>query len=157
MKANWFEVKIKCTRVGEDGRERKVTELYLLDAVSYSEAEKRIITVMEETTREAFNIVSLKPSRITEVVESKNKDHDKWFRGTVDIIDVDGISGRERKQKTRFLVAGSDMDSALANLQKVVEPYVVPNEIVSIQDTTFVDVIPYFNEENSEDNEVRTE
>ena len=67
MKANWFEVKIKCTRVGEDGRERKVTELYLLDAVSYSEAEKRIITVMEETTREAFNIVSLKPSRITEV------------------------------------------------------------------------------------------
>ena len=157
MKANWFEVKIKCTRVGEDGRERKVTELYLLDAVSYSEAEKRVIGVMEEMGHTAFNIVSLKPSRITEVVESRNENHDKWFRGTVDIIDVDGISGRERKQKTHFLVAGSYMDSALANLQKAVEPYVVPNEIVSLQDTAFVDVIPYFKEENSEDNEVRTE
>lgn len=157
MKANWFEIKIKCTRVGDDGRERKVTELYLLDAVSYSEAEKRVTSVMEETGRTAFNIASLKPSRITEIVESKNENHDKWFRGTVDIIDVDGISGRERKQKTHFLVAGADMDSALANLQKAVEPYVVPNEIVSLQDTAFMDVFPYFDEENKEDHEVGTE
>lgn len=157
MEANWFEVKIKCTRVGEDGRERKVTESYLLDAISYSEAEKRVASVMEKMGQAAFNIASLKPSRITEVVESMFFQDDKWFRGTVDIIDVDGISGKERRQKRHFLVAGSDMDSALANLQKAVEPYMVPNEIVSLQDTAFMDVFPYFDEENKEDHEVGTE
>lgn len=42
MTANWFECKIKYTKVTEDGKEKKVSEMYLLDAVSYTEAESRI-------------------------------------------------------------------------------------------------------------------
>ena len=157
MKASWFEAKIKSVQVGADGKERKVSELYLLDAMSFTEAETRIAAMMTGIIQGEFHVAGLKPSRITEVVESSHEKDDKWFRCIVEIIDVDGISGRERRQKTYFLVSGADMDSAFKNLQKAIEPYVVPCEIVSLQDSAFMDVFPYFDEENKEYHEAGTE
>lgn len=151
MTKKWFEAKIKHTRVGEDGKERKVTELYMVDAMSYSEAEARVIEQMTEIIQGDFYIAGLKPSRITEIVEPVDGCHDKWFRGTVEIVDCDGISGREKKMNSYFLVAGADMDSALRNLQTAIEAYVVPCEIISLQDTAFMDVFPYFFGEDRDD------
>ena len=51
MTANWFEAKVKYIKVNEDGRERKVTESYLLDAMSYTEAESRIMKEMESVIK----------------------------------------------------------------------------------------------------------
>lgn len=151
MKTNWFEAKIKHARVGEDGKVRKVSELYMVDAMSYSEAEARVVEQMKEIIQGDFNIAGLKPSKITEIVEPVDGCYDKWFRGTVEIVDCDDISGREKKMKTYFLVAGADMDAALKNLQMAIEPYVVPCEIISLQDTAFMDVFPYFSEEDRDD------
>lgn len=151
MTANWFEARIKSTRVDENGKERKVSELYLLDAMSYTEAESRVAAEMIEVVQGEFYIASLKPSRITEVVESNDGNDDKWFRGTVAITDCDGISGREKKSNSYFLVAGADIDRALENLQKSISTYVVPAEIVSLQDTAFMDVFLYFSGEARDD------
>ena len=150
MYANWFEAKVKYVKVGEDGREKKVSELYLLDAVSYTEAESRITEELRKMIKGNFNIVGLKKSNITELVESNDENDDKWFRSTVAIIDADQISGKEKKSNQYFLVAGSDINSALSNLQKSLSTYVVPFEIPSVKDTNFVDVFPYFSEEKQE-------
>lgn len=147
MTANWFEARIKSARVGADGKERKANELYLLDAMSYTEAEARVAAEMSEIIQGEFHIAGLKPSRITEVVESSNESDDKWFRGIVAITDCDSISGREKKTNSYFLVAGADIDRALENLQKSISTYVIPAEIISLQDTAFMDVFPYFSEE----------
>ena len=147
MNANWFEAKVKYVKVGEDGKEKKVSELYLLDAVSYTEAESRITEELRKMIKGNFNIVGLKKSNITELVESNDENDDKWFRSTVAIIDADQISGKEKKSNQYFLVAGSDINSALSNLQKSLSTYVVPFEIPSVKDTNFVDVFPYFSEE----------
>lgn len=144
MTANWFEAKIKSVRVGEDGKEKNVSELYLLDAMSYTEAESRIAERMTEIIQGEFYIAGLKPSRITEVVESNDENDDKWFRAVVAIIDCDSISGKEKKANTYFLVAGADIDTALVNLQKALSTYVVPFEIAAMTDTAFMDVFPYF-------------
>lgn len=150
MHANWFEAKVKYVKVGEDGREKKVSELYLLDAVSYTEAESRITEKLREMIKGDFFIVGLKKSNITELVESNDGNDDKWFRSTVAIVDVDQISGKEKKSKQYYLVAGADINSALANLQKSLSTYVVPFEIPSVKDTNFVDVFPYFSENKDE-------
>ncbi len=144
MTANWFEVKVKYVKVGEDGKQRKVSELYLLDAVSFTEAESRIIEKLREIIQVDFYIEAIKKSNITELVESKDGNDDKWFKAKVAIIDADSISGREKRSNQYFLVAGSDVDKSLENLQKALSTYVVPFEIVQVGDSNIMDVFPYF-------------
>lgn len=144
MTANWFEVKVKYTKVCEEGREKKVSELYLLNAVSFTEAESRIIEELREIIQGDFYIEAIKKSNITELVESKDGNDDKWFKAKVAIIDCDNISGREKKSNQYFLVAGSDVDKSLENLQKALSTYVVPFEIVQVGDSNIMDVFPYF-------------
>lgn len=144
MTANWFEVKVKYTKVDEDGRQRKVSKLYLLDAVSFTEAESRIIEELREIIQGDFYIETIKKSNITELVESKDGNDDKWFKAKVAIIDADSISGKEKRSNQYFLVAGSDVDKSLENLQKALSTYVVPFEIVQVGDSNIMDVFPYF-------------
>lgn len=43
MTANWFEAKVKYVKVGEDGKEKKMSELYLLDAMSYTAGKQKVV------------------------------------------------------------------------------------------------------------------
>lgn len=144
MTANWFEVKVKYTKVDEDGKEKKVSELYLLDSMSFTEAEARIIEELKEMIQGDFCIEAIKKSNITELVDSNDDNDDKWFKAKVAIIDADSISGREKRSNQYFLVAGSDVDKSLENLQKALSTYVVPFEIVQVGDSNIMDVFPYF-------------
>lgn len=144
MTANWFEVKVKYVKVGEDGKEKKVSELYLLDSMSFTEAEARIIEELKEMIQGDFCIEAIKKSNITELVESNDANDDKWFKAKVAIIDCDSISGKEKRANQYFLVAGSNVDKSLENLQKALSTYVVPFEIVQVGDSNIMDVFPYF-------------
>ncbi len=150
MTANWFEAKVKYVKVGEDGKERKMSESYLLDAMSYTEAESRITESLREMIQGDFYIAGLKKSNVTELVESNDGNDDKWFKAKVNIIDADQISGKEKKSSQYFLVAGSELERALANLQKSLSTYVVPFEIASLADTTIMDVFPYFSDDTEQ-------
>lgn len=158
MTANWFEGKVKYTRVGEDGRERKVTDMYLLDVMSYTEAESRLIEEMSYIIRGDFGIVGLKKSNITEVVEPENENDDRWYKAKVAIIDADEVSGKEKRTYQYYLVGASNADRALENLNRSLSQFVVPWEVASIADTQFVDIFPYYSdgaEENSENTKRR--
>ena len=144
MAANWFEIKVKYTKVNEFGKEKKVLETYLLDSMSFTEAEGRITEKLKEIIQYDFHVTSIKPSNISEIVESKDTKDDKWFKAKVAIIDADSISGKEKRSNQYFLVAGSDVDKSLENLQKALSTYVVPFEIVQVGDSNIMDVFPYF-------------
>lgn len=148
MTANWFEAKVKYIKVNEDGRERKVTESYLLDALSYTEAESRIMHQMESVIKGDYYITGLKKSNITELVESVDEKDDRWYKAKIAIIDADEVSGKEKSSYQYYLVAAANIDKALENLEKSLSTFVVPYEIMSITDTPFMDVFPYFSEEN---------
>ncbi len=144
MNANYFEVKVKYVAVGDDGKEKKVSELYLIDGMSFTEVETRIVEKLREMIHGDFNIEAIKKSNITELVESKDGNDDKWFKAKVAIIDADSISGKEKRSNQYFLVAGDNVDKALENLQKSLSTYVVPFEIVQVGDSNIMDVFPYF-------------
>lgn len=148
--ANWFEAKVKYVKVGEDGRERKVSEMYLLDAMSYTEAESRIVSEMEMIVKGDYYIASLKKSNISEVVTSEDERDDRWYKAKVAIVDAEEVSGREKRSFQYYLVAASDTNRALENLNKALATFVVPWEVASIADTQFMDVLPY--EEDDEEN-----
>lgn len=146
MTANWFEAKVKYIKMAEDGRERKVTEAYLLDAVSYTEAESRIMRELESMVKGDYYITGLKKSNITELVESADGTDDRWYKAKVAIIDADEVSGKEKSSYQYYLVAASNFNRALENLEKSLATYLVPYEVTSISDTAFMDVFPYFSE-----------
>ncbi|GHV64003.1 hypothetical protein FACS1894199_01230 [Bacteroidia bacterium] len=148
MTANWFEAKIKYIKVHEDGKERKVTESYLLDALTYTEAESRILHEMESVIKGDYYLHILKKSNITEIVNSTDETDDRWYKARVAIIDADEISGKEKSSFTNYLIAAANIDKALSNLQKSLSTFVVPYEIVNLTDTNFMDVYPYVAEEN---------
>ncbi len=148
MTANWFEAKVKYMKVNEDGREKKVTESYLLDALSYTEAESRIMHQMESIMKGEYYITGLKKSNITELVESVDENDDRWYKAKIAIIDADEVSGKEKSSNQYYLVAAANIRRALENLEKSLSTFVVPYEIVSLSDTSFMDVFPYFSDEN---------
>lgn len=146
MTANWFEAKVKYRKVSEDGREKKVNEAYLLDAMSYTEAESRIIHEMESVISGDYYVSSLKKSNITEVVPSEDEKDDRWYKAKVNIIDADEVSGKEKSTAQYYLVAASNIDTALEHLEKSLSSFVVPYEIAALADTQFMDVYPYLSE-----------
>lgn len=143
MTANWFEAKVKYIKINEDGREKKVNEAYLLDAMSYTEAESRITHEMESVISGDYYISSLKKSNITELVPSEDENDDRWYKAKVNIIDADEVSGKGKSTAQYYLVAAADTDRALENLKKNLSTFVVPYEIANISDTKFIDVFPY--------------
>lgn len=145
MIANWFEVKIKYNKITEEGKKVKVSETYLIDATSFTEAESRITTSLKEMIQGDFYIVSIKKSNITELIESDDINDDKYFKAKVAIIDADEISGREKRSNQYLLVAGANVDRALEHLKNSLSTYVVPTDIVSLGDSNIIDVFHYFN------------
>ena len=150
MTANWFEATVKYMKVNEDGREKKVNEAYLLDAMSYTEAESRIMHEMESVISGDYYISSLKKSNITELVPSEDENDDRWYKAKVNIIDADEVSGKEKSTGQYYLVAASNINKALENLEKSLASFVVPYEIASLTDTQFMDVFPYFSDEEEQ-------
>ena len=150
MTANWFEAKVKYMKVNEDGREKNVNEAYLLDAMSYTEAESRIMHEMESVISGDYYISSLKKSNITELVPSEDENDDRWYKAKVNIIDADEVSGKEKSTGQYYLVAASNINKALENLEKSLASFVVPYEIASLTDTQFMDVFPYFSDEEEQ-------
>ena len=134
---------MKYIKINEDGREKKVNEAYLLDAMSYTEAESRITHEMESVIKGDYYISSLKKSNITELVPSEDENDDRWYKAKVNIIDADEVSGKGKSTAQYYLVAAADTDRALENLKKNLSTFVVPYEIANISDTKFIDVFPY--------------
>lgn len=140
MTANYFEAKVKYMRVDESGHERKVTDMYLLDAMSYTEAESKIVKEMETVVKGEYYISGLKKSNVTEVVSSVDENDDRWYKAKVAIVDADEVSGKEKRSFVHCLVAAANTDRALENLNEFLSTYVVPVEVVCIADTQVMDV-----------------
>jgi hypothetical protein len=143
MTANWFECRVKYVKTTEEGTEKKVTELYLLDALSYTEAEGRITAELSTQVQGDYQVAGLKRSNITEWLVSNDGNDDKWYKAKVAIIDADQLTGKEKRTHQHLLVAGASLERALELLSQHLATYLVPCEIVSLSDTNFVDVLPY--------------
>ena len=93
MMQTWFESKVKYMKTSESGSETMVTENFLLDAVSYTDAETRIIRQMQQIVRGGeFSVVDIKKSRIAEVFPYD--DGEWWFKATINLVTVDEEAGK---------------------------------------------------------------
>ncbi len=138
----WFESKVKYNKVSQSGNEQMVTESFLLDAVSYTDAETRTIRQMQELVRGGeFQIVDIKKSRIAEVFPYENGEW--WFKATINIVTVDEEAGKEKKMRTYYLIMADDIKEALVRLEESLSFLVIPYVVSALAVSTIVDVFPY--------------
>lgn len=137
----WFECKAKYVKVTESGREQTITENFLLDAVSFTDAETRIIRQLEQIAKGEFSVTDIKKSRIGEVFSYETGEW--WFKATINLVTVDEEAGKEKKMRTYYLVMADDIKQALERLDESLSYLVIPYVVSAMAVSTIVDVFPY--------------
>ena len=136
--ANWFECKIRYDKMQENGAVKKVTEPYLVDALSFTEAEARIIEEMKPFISGEFSVSAVKRSKIAEIFRDDSAD--RWYLVKVAFITIDEKTAIEKKSVTQMLVAGSVFKGAYDNLLEGMKSTLADYEIQSITETMLMDV-----------------
>ncbi|MDT0690289.1 DUF4494 domain-containing protein [Salegentibacter sp. F188] len=145
MSATWYECKVKYRKTHDSGEQKMSTDTYLLDAVSYTEAESRITEEMMAYTSEEFRIMNIKVANFAEVHPFENSD--RWFKSKVSLVALDEESGKERKTNIYLLVQANDVKEAFENTTIAMETTMGDYTIPSITESPILDVFPYFSGE----------
>ena len=136
--ANWFECKVRYDKLQENGAVKKVNEPYLVDALSFTEAEARIIDEQTPFISGEFSVSAVKRTKISEIFW--NEGGDRWYLVKVAFITIDERSGVEKRTATLILVQASNFKEALDNFIEGMKGTMADYEIVSITETPLMDV-----------------
>lgn len=140
---DWFECKVRYEKTLENGMIKKVTEPYLVDALSFTEAERRFLEEIKPFMSGEFEVSDIKRAKYAEMFETTDADADRWFKAKVAFITLDEKSGAEKKTNQNMLVQASDLRDAVKRLDKGMEGSMVDYEIVSVAETPIMDVFHY--------------
>ena len=141
--SKFYEVKIQYQKLQEDGKEKKVTEQYVVEALSFTEAEARIAEEMLPYTDGDLDVVSEKIAPYNEIFISDNSTDDKWFVSKVGFITLDEKTAKEKKQTFRYLVQASTSEIALDYTKEMLSRGMSDYSIDSVQDTPTLNVFLY--------------
>jgi hypothetical protein len=137
----WFECTAKYIKMDETGREKKVSETYLLDAVSFTEAESRIYTELQTMVSGEFVVSKIAKTKISEIIPSDNGD--RWYKAKVAFITVDEESGKEKRTAQNILVFSDNIKEVYDQIIQAMQGMMADFEISGINESTIIDVFPY--------------
>ena len=139
---NWFECKIQYEKLSpDDGKQKKSSDSYLVDAMSFTEAEARIIKAVTPYMTGEFTVSNIKRSKIYEIFDSP--EGDRWYRAKVLFIILDEEKGVEKKVPSTMMIQASDIQGALVRLNEGMKGTMSDYEIATISDTPILDIYPY--------------
>ena len=141
MMHNWFECKVSYEKIMEDGKQKKVTEPYLVDALSFTEAEARIIEELTPFISGEFVIKDIKRAKLSEIFFNENGD--RFYKIKVYFITLDEKSGAEKKTAAQMLTQASNLKEAIEVLEKGMKGTLADYEIASVTETALMDIFPY--------------
>lgn len=142
--ANWFICKIRYEKTMENGVQKKVTETYVVDALSFTEAEARIIEEMSAYISGEFEVVEIDRAVFKEVffMEQNNTDT-RWYKSKLQFITIDEKTEKEKRTNVYYLVEGCSLESARKNIDEVMQSSLLDYSIVSVSETSFIDVFEF--------------
>lgn len=148
MSAIWYECKVKYRKTDETGNQKMVGEIYLVDAISFTEAESRINEEMKAYVSEEFKIANIKVANYAEIHPFENAE--RWFKSKISLIAYDEESGKERKTNMYFLVQANDVKEAYDNTVHTMKGTMGDYSIPAISESAVLDVFPYFSGDEDE-------
>lgn len=137
---SWFDCKITYEKeINQAGKMRKVSESYLVDAETFTDAEARMAEMM--SSRGPYIMDSVKKVRLSELfLDDKSQ---KFYKAKVGFISLDEKAGVEKKKFVQMLIQADDIEEALAGINKNMAKGMSDYEIASITETTYMEVFPY--------------
>ena len=141
MMHNWFECKVSFEKVLENGMQKKVTEPYLVDALSFTEAEARIIEEIRPFISGEFTVTDIKRARLSELFFNENGD--RFYKIKVYFITLDEKSGAEKKTAAQMLAQACTLKEAIAVLEEGMKGTMADYTIASVTETMLMDVFPF--------------
>ena len=137
--SNWFECKVKYQKVDENGKQKGVSELYMVDAVSFTDAESRITKELEDYAGLGeFIVASIKTTNYAEIIP--NESGDRWFKCKAVFISFDEKSGKERRTSSSILVQATDVKDAYEVLSKALSTSISDFTIPTVQESSIMDI-----------------
>ncbi|GAB6121117.1 DUF4494 domain-containing protein [Dysgonomonas termitidis] len=138
---NWFECKVSYEKTLDNGMQKKVTEPYLVDALSFTEAEARITEEIRPYISGEFTITDIKRAKLSELFFNDNGD--RFFKAKVLFVTLDERAGTEKKTPVYMLAQASDIDEAQVVIKKGMEGTLADYEVAEVKETKLMDVFPY--------------
>lgn len=138
--AQWIEVKVRYEKQTETGKTIKVTDPYLVDALSCTEAEARVIEEITPFTSD-FNVLNVGKTKISEIFW--NESGDRFYKVKVNFITLDEKTAAEKRTASYILVQASTFDEALKNFHDGMKGTLADYEIETISETKIVEVYKY--------------
>lgn len=144
--SQWFECKVRYNQKQENGLQKKVTEQYVVEALSYTEAEAAIIKEMEPYVSGGFEITGIKPAAY-DVCFSEDAQADRWFKTKIHFITLDEKSGKEKLTPMIYLVQATSLDNAVQNIGVAMQGSMIDYAKSSVVETKILDVFEHRAEE----------
>ena len=141
--AQWFECKIRYEKTMEDGLQKKVTENYVIDALSFTEAEQRIMEEMSAYISGEFDIADIKKASYKEIFFCDDDLADRWYKAKLQFITIDEKTEKEKRANVYYLVNAGTLNAAVKNIDEVMGGTMIDYAIASIAETTIMDVFEY--------------
>ena len=136
----WFETIVRYDKVMESGETKKVSETYVVDALTFGEAEERIAEEMKPYMSGDFDIKNINPAPYSEILFSDKDTDDKYYRVKLNFITINEITQKEKKSKVTYLVQAGSLEQARKNTEEVMNETMIDYEFVSVTETKILDV-----------------
>ena len=95
--SNWYECKVKYQKTMEDGAEKVVSEQYVVDALSFTEAESVMLEEMSAYVSGSITITGIVKASYGEVFFSDNDADDRWYKVKLQFITIDEKTEKEKR------------------------------------------------------------
>ena len=139
----WFEAKIRYEKMMEDGCLKKVTETYVVDALSFGEAEKRILEEMTSYVSGEVEVCALKIAPYKEIFFADNNMDDKWYVAKLAFITIDENTDKEKKTSVCYLVNAVNINAAVKNIEEQMAGTMIDYDTLNVSETQILDVFEY--------------
>lgn len=144
----WYQVKVKYDKMQDNGCMKPVTDVYVVDALSFTEAEARITEHVQPYISGEFQVTDIKRANYSEVWEEQAAFY--WFEAQLEFITINEATGAEKRTKQRMLVQADSLQGAMDAVGKNMRGTMTDFDAVCIKATPIVEVVKYNPENNNE-------
>jgi hypothetical protein len=134
----------------EDGLQKKVTESYTVDALSFTEAEQRIMEEMSSYISGEFEVADIKKASYKEIFFSDEEMADRWYKAKLQFITIDEKTEKEKRSNVMFLVQAGTLNGAVKNIDEAMGGTMIDYAIAAVNETTLMDVFEYHKKEQND-------
>ena len=148
--AEWFNVKIRYEKTMEDGMQKKVSENYVVDALSFTEGEGRMIDEMSAYISGEFTVDDMKKCPFKEIFFNDDEMADRWYKVKLQFITIDEKTEKEKRSNCVYLMQAGTLNAAVKAIDDVMGGTMIDYVISSVAETNIMDVFEYKKKEQDD-------